>query len=464
MNAHTQFPVEQVDGAATAMRSEIEGVEQALDHSAHAGEAGSFAERMNNMQMREKFGFYRMSLIVLFAAILAGAAVSLLGPAWSGASAIFDAVIAVVGIVWVTMATRAMNRDLLNPLVHLIEETDRLANGARDVSLPGLDRKDEIGKFGRTIEFLTKAGRKMDEMYLQREQAEAERQEQVARRQQELLDLATQFESSVGDVSSSVAAASEQLNTSAAILEKAAGNAVAQTEQIADAIDQVAKGSTAAAAASDEFALSIEEISRQAANSAALARKTNEAAAETDRTVSELTERAQSIGEIAELIDGIAGRTNLLALNASIEAARGGDSGRGFAVVASEVKELANQTRRATGDVTGRISEMQDHSQSSAAQLRAIGEQIRELEIASVSIASAVDQQSVAGKELAMNVDLAANGAGEVSATTGELRKAAMAAGSSATQVLAASDDLKAQATMLNEKVGDFLRHIRQES
>ena len=296
-----------------------------------------------------------------------------------------------------------------------------------------------------------------------REAELVQEQEAASRRKQELLELAAQFESNIGEVSNSVASAAEQLHASAKSLATAPEDAIGQSAQISDAIQQVASGSSAAAAVSDEFALSIQEISRQAANSAELARSTNAAAISTDTTVSKLTERAQSIGEIAELIDAIAQRTNLLALNASIEAARSSEAGRGFAVVASEVKELAHQTSNATSDVTGNIREMQERSDASANELRSICRQIKELETAAIAIASAVDQQSVAGKELAMSVDLAAAGAEQVSASSLNLRNAAEAAGGAAEQFLGASDNIKAQATTLNEKVGSFLKHIRDD-
>jgi methyl-accepting chemotaxis protein len=283
------------------------------------------------------------------------------------------------------------------------------------------------------------------------------------RRKEELLALSAQFETSVGKVSKSVAKAAKQFQITASTMSKQAEAAAQQIELIADGMGQVAAGSTAAAAASDEFTISIESVNAQAAEAADLARLTNQSAQATDETVSALTASAQQIGEIAQLIDSIAGRTRLLALNASIEAARGGKAGRGFAVVASEVKDLATKTSKATSDVAERIAKMQDGSQASAQELNAISSQIGQLEEAAIAIASAMDQQAVASKSLAQSIDMAASGAGEVSATTQDLRKAAKAVGVASHDLLVASDDIERQTALLNEEVAGFLAHIRSE-
>nr|WP_255548006.1 methyl-accepting chemotaxis protein [Erythrobacter ani] len=221
-------------------------------------------------------------------------------------------------------------------------------------------------------------------------------------------------------------------------------------------------GATAAAAASDEFALSIGEISRQAASSSELARLATDATEEADSTISALSDSAEQVGQIVELIQTIAQRTNLLALNASIEAARGGEAGRGFAVVASEVKELAMQTSRATEQVADQIRAMQDTTGASVSALRSIATQVKELETTAVSIASAVDQQSVAGQDLARSIDLAARGTEKVAAHVDDVRELSLSTGAAASQVLSSANDLDKQATTLNEQVEAFLKQVRE--
>ena len=297
----------------------------------------------------------------------------------------------------------------------------------------------------------------------ERHRSEARRVQKDEKRKLELIELAGQFEATIGEVSGTVGAAAQKFTETAKSMSRQASDAFAQIEQIAEAMEQVAQGSTAAAAASDEFAISIENVTAQAASAAQLARSTTDRATTTDQTFVLLTERTESIGEIANLINSIAGRTRLLAVNASIEAARGGNAGRGFAVVASEVKDLASQTSRATGDVTISIRQMQQRSRASASELTAIRKQIGDLETAASTIATAMDQQSLASKSLAESIDMAAAGAGEVSASTQELRKAASAVGEASGELLNASDDLEAQSELLTLKVAQFLGHIRRE-
>ena len=182
----------------------------------------------------------------------------------------------------------------------------------------------------------------------------------------------------------------------------------------------------------------------------------------TDANISALSESAEEISEVLELIQTIANRTNLLALNASIEAARGGDSGRGFAVVASEVKELAHQTSAATSKVGTQIETMQGSTRASVEQLRNVAKHIHDLERTSVSIASAVDQQSVAGKELARNIDVSARETGEVASYAKDLLEKATGVGSAADQLLDSSKELDMQAGKLTAQAEMFLKRIRQ--
>jgi methyl-accepting chemotaxis protein len=333
-----------------------------------------------------------------------------------------------------------------------------LAAGNLDIEITGSDRKDELGDMARALLIFQENGREKVRMQAEQEQ-QAEHAEAEKRRT--MNEMADGFEASVNEVVAGVSSAAEQMVGLAQLLTQSAERAGERSTAVAAASEEASTNVETVAAASEEMTNSIAEVSQRVGQSATMTDEAARGAEETTATVSRLSTSAQTIGDVISMISDIAEQTNLLALNATIEAARAGEAGKGFAVVASEVKSLANQTAKATEEISAQITGMQGETDAVVQAIEKIGGMITELNGTSSSIAAAVEEQHSATQEIARNTAQAADGTREVSSNITEVSSAVQETGQAASEVLTASSQLAGEAERLREGVADFLLTVR---
>jgi methyl-accepting chemotaxis protein len=331
---------------------------------------------------------------------------------WTLGFAVLGIAMGVGGIGWI------VGRSISRPLGQLGGRMRTLAEGMLDADIPGSDRGDEVGAMAASVQIFKDSALRVRRL----EKVEAETKSRAAaERRAAMENIASDFERSVNGIVRSVSTA-------------------------------------------EELSSSVAEISRQVTQSSGIASKAVGDAERTNATVQALSTGAEKIGEVVKLIHSIAAQTNLLALNATIEAARAGESGRGFAVVASEVKALANQTAKATEEISAQVAAMQASTSEAVLSIGGITETIALMSEITLSIATSIDQQGDATREIARNITSVAAGSSEISAHIGGVTTAAAATGLAAADVLSNARELDHQSGMLRSAVDEFLAKVRAAS
>ena len=371
-----------------------------------------------------------------------------------------DLVLIVTGLVTVGLiglTSFAMIRAIVRPVVSMTSAMERLASGDKTTEIPATERRDEIGQMAKTVLVFKESMIKADRLAAQ--EAEAQKTREV--RAKAIEKLTGDFDNDVTQVLKTVSSSATEMQATAASMTATAEESSRQSTAVAAASEEASTNVQTVAAAAEELSASVNEITRQVAQSAEIAGQAVTDAEHTNQQIQGLAEAAQKIGEVVSLITDIASQTNLLALNATIEAARAGEAGKGFAVVASEVKNLANETAKATEEITGQITGIQNATREAVTAIRSIGQTIGQINEIATTIASAVEEQGAATQEIARNVQQAAQGTNEVSSNISGVTQAAASTGAAAEQVLATAGELSKQSETLRGRVETFLAAVK---
>lgn len=366
-----------------------------------------------------------------------------------------------IGILLIASLTVAFalvtGRHIAQPIQAITGAMRELAAGDKSIQIPARGRADEVGAMASALQVFKDTAIEADRMAAE-QKAE---QEKRLKRGEFIAKLVADFNDAIKSVVEGVSAGSSQMRSSAQALSAIAEETNNQSTTVAAAAEEASRSVQTVASAAEELNASIAEINRQIDGSARLANGAVDQVKTTNKTVETLSSAAKEIGNVVQLIQDIAAQTNLLALNATIEAARAGEAGKGFAVVASEVKSLANQTAKATEDISAQIAQIQTVANQSVAAMAEVGKSVGQISEASSTVASAAQEQAAATSEISRSVQQVSVGTTEVASNIVHVTKAAGETGQMSAQVLSASNELSKQAENLRKIVTQFIAQVQ---